>query len=129
MSIRLLVDMNLSPAWVEVFKRHGWQAIHWSQVGSPAAPDRIIMAWAQANGYVVFTHDLDFGTILAVTQAEAPSVIQVRTQDVFPEHLESVIVAALRQYEALLEAGALIVVDESTCRARVLPVKPHHRGT
>lgn len=124
MSIRLVVDMNLSPAWVEVFERHGWPAIHWSQVGSPAAPDRIIMAWAEANDYVVFTHDLDFGTILAVTQAEAPSVIQVRTQDVFPEHLESIIVAALRQYEALLEAGALIVVDESTCRARVLPVKP-----
>lgn len=127
MSIRLLVDMNLSPAWVEVFKRQGWQAIHWSQVGRPTAPDRIIMAWARDNGYVVLTHDLDFGTILAVTQAEAPSVIQVRTQDVFPEHLESIIVAALRQYEDLLEAGALIVVDESTCRARVLPVRPHNR--
>jgi len=128
MSIQLLVDMNLSPEWVGTFERNGWQAVHWSEVGSPAAPDHVIMAWAQANGYVVFTHDLDFGAILAVTRAEGPSVIQVRAQDVLPEHLENIMVAALRQYEALLEAGALIVVDESTCRARVLPLSPRHHG-
>ncbi len=51
--MKLLVDMNLSPQWVEVFERHGWQAVHWSTVGDPQA-----------------------------------SVIQVRTQDVLPGHLE-----------------------------------------
>ena len=123
MSINLLIDMNLSPQWVEVFERHGWRAVHWSAVGDPRATDRVIMAWAQANQHVVFTHDLDFGTILAVTHAEGPSVIQVRAQDVLPEHLESIVVDALRQHEALLEAGALIVVDESTYRARILPLR------
>jgi len=34
----------------------------------------------------VFTHDLDFGDILAATGAEAPSVIQVRTEDTTPFH-------------------------------------------
>lgn len=38
------------------------------------------MAWALTNDYIVFTHDLDFGTLLAITQADAPSVIQVRSQ-------------------------------------------------
>jgi hypothetical protein len=32
------------------------------------------MAWARANGHVVFTHDLDFGTTLALTHAADPSV-------------------------------------------------------
>ena len=80
------------------------------------------MDWGKKNHYVVFTHDLDFGTILAVTHAEGPSVIQIRTQDVLPKHLESLVIAALRQYETMLEAGALIVIDESISRARILPL-------
>ncbi len=81
------------------------------------------MSWALTNGYVVFTHDLDFGAILAATQANAPSVIQVRTQDVMPAHLEPVIVAALQQYGAELVAGALIIVHEGRLRVRILPLR------
>jgi len=110
--MKLLIDMNLSPNWVEVFKRHNWEALHWYSVGDPRATDRAIMDWARVNGYVVFTHDLDFGTLLATTQAIGPSVIQVRTQDVLPSYLESKIVSILRQYETMLEKGALITVDE-----------------
>jgi predicted nuclease of predicted toxin-antitoxin system len=120
--MKVLIDMNLSPQWIEVFERHGWQAVHWSTLGDPRATDRVIMDWARANQYVVFTHDLDFGTLLAVTHAEGPSVIQVRAQDVLPEDLEGVVVAAVRQYEGLLEAGALIIVDKNTSRARILPL-------
>jgi predicted nuclease of predicted toxin-antitoxin system len=120
--MKLLIDMNLSPRWVEVFERNGWQAIHWSAVGDPRATDRAIMEWANANQYVVFTHDLDFGTLLAITHAKGPSVIQVRAQDVLPEHLQGVVVPAMRQHERLLEAGALVMVDESTSRARILPL-------
>ena len=57
--MRLLVDVNLSPDWVEVLEQQGWQALHWSTVGDPRASDSVIMQWALANGYVVFTHDLD----------------------------------------------------------------------
>jgi predicted nuclease of predicted toxin-antitoxin system len=81
------------------------------------------MAWAMVNEYVVFTHDLDFGMLLALTHSEGPSVIQVRTQDVLPEHLEAMVVEAMKQHETLLEEGALIVVDENTNRARILPIK------
>jgi predicted nuclease of predicted toxin-antitoxin system len=114
--------MNLSPAWVAFLERNGWQAVHWSSVGDPRATDRAIMDWARANDYVVFTHDLDFGTILAVTRAEGPSVLQVRAQNVLPEHLGEVVIAALRQFAQQLEVGALITVDEGTSRARILPI-------
>ena len=80
------------------------------------------MDWARANEYVVFTHDLDCGAILAVTRAEGPSVLQVRAQNVLPEHLGEVVIAALRQVAQQLEAGALITVDEGTSRARILPI-------
>ncbi len=120
--MKVLVDMNLSPAWVDVFERQGWHAVHWSRVGDPRATDRAIMDWARANGYIAFTHDLDFGAILAVTHAEGSSVLQVRTQDVFPEHLADVVVAALQQFTEHLEAGALITVDDSSSRVRILPI-------
>jgi predicted nuclease of predicted toxin-antitoxin system len=81
------------------------------------------MAWARQNGFVVFTHDLDFGTLLALTNAEGPSVIQVRTQDITPTAIGSLVVIALRQFEKTLEQGALIVMEESRRRARILPLK------
>lgn len=80
------------------------------------------MAWAKAGLYVVFTHDLDFGAILAATSAEGPSVFQVRTQDVSPAHLEPVVVAALCEHTTALEEGALVTVDEARSRVRILPI-------
>jgi predicted nuclease of predicted toxin-antitoxin system len=120
--MKILVDMNLSPDWVEVFARHGLIAVHWSTIGDPRAEDPILFQWARANSYVVFTHDLDFGTLLALTQAESPSVIQVRTQDVTPDYLEAMVIGALNEYRSLLEAGALIVLDEGKSRVRILPL-------
>ncbi len=120
--MKILIDMNLAPEWVEVLKRHGWDAAHWSSLGDPRAPDRVIMEWARSNGYVVFTHDLDFGALLAITQADGPSVIQVRTQNILPSHLENTVVDVLRQHGSALESGALITVDEARSRVRILPI-------
>lgn len=115
--------MNLSPDWVAVLKEAGWEAVHWSKVGNPRAADSEIMAWAKQHGYIVFTHDLDFGSLLALTQAEGPSVIQVRTQDVTPAAIGKLVTDALRQFQPDLEQGVLIVLDEARARARVLPLK------
>ena len=122
MSVPLVVDMNLSVEWITELTRHGWSAVHWSAVGDPRADDSAIMAWALANGHVVFTHDLDFGTMLALTHATGPSVLQVRGQNVLPEDIGPVVIAALRQHDAALEAGALVVVEVKKSRVRVLPL-------
>lgn len=120
--MKLVIDMNLSPEWVAVLQRHGSDAVHWSSVGDPRATDPEVMAWAKAAQHVVFTHNLDFGAILAATRAEGPSVFQVRTQDVTPAHLEPLVVAALRSHEAALQDGALVTVDETRSRVRILPI-------
>ena len=122
--MKILIDMNLSPDWVDIFAKHGVISVHWSMVGDPRAKDSVLMDWARANDHAVFTHDLDFGAALALTQAESPSVIQVRTQDVTPAHLEAVVIAVLKENESLLEAGALIVLDEWRSRVRILPLRP-----
>ena len=72
--------------------------------------------------HAVFTHDLDFGTALALTHAGEPSVIQVRAQRVLPEHIGPMVLASLKQYERELSAGALVVVEPAKSRVRVLPL-------
>jgi predicted nuclease of predicted toxin-antitoxin system len=58
--MKILIDMNLSPDWVDVFAGHDITAVHWSKVGDPRAEDSELMSWAPVNQHVVFTHDLDF---------------------------------------------------------------------
>lgn len=101
----------------------GYAATHWSTIGSPSAPNHEILGWAKTNGYVLFTHDLDFGAILAATRAEAPSVIQIRTQDITPVHAKDLVLRALKRFGKNLIEGALISVDEANSRVRLLPLR------
>jgi predicted nuclease of predicted toxin-antitoxin system len=121
--VRLLVDMNLSPEWCPLLAGQGWESVHWSAVGNPRATDVVIMTWARTHGYVVFTHDLDFGTLLAVSGARGPSVVQARTHDITPSHLGPLLIATLREHTAELDAGALITIDEGRARVRILPIR------
>ncbi len=121
MSLQIVVDMNLSPAWVDLLRADGWVAVHWSSVGDPRAEDREIMAWALSHQHLVLTHDLDFGTALALTHAVGPSVVQVRGPDVLPSKVARFVRAALRQHEEALTNGALAVIDERRSRVRILP--------
>lgn len=114
--------MNLSPGWVDWLAVRRVEAIHWSAVGPGTAEDPEVMAWAAANGYVVFTHDLGFGALLASVEATGPSVLQVRTQDVMPESLGPRVLRVLEEHEASLRSGAIIVVEEARARVRILPL-------
>ena len=105
--MKLVVDMNLSPEWVMVLAAAGHEAVHWSTVGDIRAMDTEIMAWARQQSRVVFTHDLDFGTILALTRETGPSVIQVRTQDVTAAAIGAMVLDVLRRFQSQLEQGAL----------------------
>jgi predicted nuclease of predicted toxin-antitoxin system len=119
--MKFLIDMNLSPDWLDVFTAEGWEAVHWSAIGDHRASDEVIMQWARDHAYVIMTHDLDFSALLAATQAIGPSVLQVRTQNVLPDALRIVLVNAIKQFTRELEEGALISIDPPRARARVLP--------
>ncbi|MGL1833252.1 DUF5615 family PIN-like protein [Rhodocyclaceae bacterium SMB388] len=122
--MKLLIDMNLSPRWVGFLADEGIVAAHWSDIGEKDAPDSEIMAYAEAEDFVVLTHDLDFGAILAATQGDKPSVVQIRAEDISPDVIGARIVAALQQMGPELEQGALVTVDPNRARLRVLPLRP-----
>ncbi|MCC6498752.1 MAG: DUF5615 family PIN-like protein [Anaerolineales bacterium] len=121
--MKIVIDMNLSPDWAKVLNDAGWESVHWSTVGDLRATDEVIMSWARDNGFIVFTHDLDFGVLLALTKADSPSVVQVRTQDVFPEVLGNRLIKVLQEHQSVLENGALLTVDEAKSRIRLLPFR------
>ena len=120
--MKILLDMNLSPRWTKTLQAEGWETLHWSQVGDARATDEVILEWARQHGYVIFTHDLDFGSLLALTRAKGPSVIQVRTQDILPEALADILLPILKRHEKELEEGALLTVDLYKSRLRILPL-------
>jgi predicted nuclease of predicted toxin-antitoxin system len=129
--LKILFDVSLAPAWVAVFTAQSWQAAHWGDVGNPSAPDSEILEWAGDNGWVVFTHDLDFGTLLALKQLHQPSVVRLRGQEVTPSALADFVVLAFRQLQEELERGVLVTIDphQDTSPPSSLPVKHNHIGS
>lgn len=120
--MKIVVDMNLSPRWAAFLTDEGHNATHWSQVGAATATDAEIFAWAATQGAVVFTHDLDFGAILAASSAKKPSVIQLREQDVRVATHGALVLKVLQRYAEELSAGVLLSVNASRQRIRMLPL-------
>jgi predicted nuclease of predicted toxin-antitoxin system len=112
--MKILIDMNLSPSWVDFFHLAGIDSVHWSMIGDIKADDSDIMQFAIKNNYIIFTHDLDFGAILALSNLGIPSVIQ--------SNVGYRIINALKQFEDVLNQGALIIIDDIKQRARILPL-------
>lgn len=121
--MKLLLDMNLSPHWAGFLISQGWECVHWSGIGAATAKDSEIMEFAAKNDYVVLTYDLDFGAILAATQGNKASVVQLRTKDISVQAAGQKVTSALRQTEAELSEGALLTIDEHRTRIRLLPIK------
>ena len=122
--MKILVDMNLPPRWVAALQEGGIEARHWSTVGAPNAPDEDVLSWTAANGFVLLTHDLDFGAILASSRASIPSVIQIRTEDVRPDVLVGRVASTLVQLAQSLTDGALVTIEPARERVRILPLRP-----
>jgi predicted nuclease of predicted toxin-antitoxin system len=64
--MKVLVDMNLSPDWARFLAEAGFEAVHWSNVGSKSATDSELMQWAAENDHIILTADLDFGAMTLV---------------------------------------------------------------
>jgi predicted nuclease of predicted toxin-antitoxin system len=120
--MKILIDMNLSPTWVPFLVNHGIEAIHWSTIGESSAPDWQIFDYAASDKLVVFTHDLDFGTLLAARKTRGPSVIQIRAQDVLPSAIGDIVLRAIDAGRDHLEAGAIVTVEPARNRIRLLPI-------
>jgi predicted nuclease of predicted toxin-antitoxin system len=121
--MKLVVDVNLSPSWVRRLTERRLEAVHWSEIGSVTAPDEEILGWTRSQSLVLLTNDLDFSAILAATGDDSPSVVQLRTQDLMSDTAADSVVAAVTAYADEIQRGALLSVNESGTRVRLLPLR------
>ncbi len=121
--MKLILDMNLSPSWVERLRAAGWEAEHWSRLGNPRAPDREVLAAVVDQNAWLLTADLDFGAILAARGEHRPSVVLLRLQDLSADHALDLVLGALERFGDELERGALLSLDERGGRIRLLPLR------
>jgi predicted nuclease of predicted toxin-antitoxin system len=120
--VKILLDVCLSPDWVSFFDTRAIESVHWSSIGPRDSRDIDIFRHARECGFILFTHDLDFGTMLAQSQSGRPSVIQARVQDISPKAIGDSICDLIRQFERELRDGALITLLPNRTKVRVLPI-------
>jgi len=70
----------------------------------------------------VFTHDMDFGTLLAASRANGPSVLQVRVANPTPDAIGHDVIRLLNLRRDLFSRGVLVTLDKARARIRVLPL-------
>jgi predicted nuclease of predicted toxin-antitoxin system len=121
--MRILIDMNLSPRWLDQLRTASIEAVHWQALGAHDAADERLMDFARSHDYVVLTHDLDFSAILAATGGRKPSVVQIRADDIRPETIGASVVNALLALQSQLELGAIVTIEPGRARLRWLPLR------
>ena len=120
--LRILLDCCLSTTWLPVLAAAGYEVVDWRKLGASGAADEVLLAWAQENDYVVMTHDLDFGGLLATRGLSRPSVVQIRAESHLPRAIGPQVLAALRQHEQDLRTGAIVTIHGTRVRMRTLPI-------
>lgn len=120
--MRFLADAGISPKTVGFLLETGHEAVHVSTIGMQSAEDRALIARALADAAVILTFDLDFGDILALGVLDRPSVVIFRLSDERADSVNRRLAAVLAERFADLDAGALILVEDSRYRIRRLPI-------
>ncbi len=121
--MKFLLDMGLARRTAATLQSAGHDAIHLRDQGLQRLEDHQIIAKAQREGRVILTHDLDFGQLIALSQASLPSVITFRLADMRPDQVNHHLDEVLAHFAESLEQGALVSVNDHGIRVRLLPIK------
>ena len=112
--MKFLLDMDLSPRTAVFLREQGCDAIHLREQGLHQLEDEDIVLKAVEERRILLVHDLDFGRIVALSRASAPSIITFRLQDMRPDNVNQFVLLTLTQFSTALTAGALVSVNEQT---------------
>ena len=120
--ISILLDQGLPRSAASVLRDEGWDVLHTGDIGLSRATDRQILEYAQREERVIITLDSDFHTILALTNASAPSVIRIRLEGLRGHGLAHLIKKIWPRIEPQIKKGAMVTVTESGIRIRNIPL-------
>ena len=123
--MRLLLDNNLSPRLAHLLREGGHDAEHVRDTDLQAASDQTVLQYARDQHRVLVSADTDFGTLLARSGADKPSIILIRRSSA--RRAREVALPLLANLDAVsddLGAGAVVVITDTDLRIRTLPIPP-----
>jgi len=121
--MKLLLDQGLPHTAAHRLRNAALDTVHTSECGLAKATDSAILEYAREHGQVVVTLDSDFHTLLALSDATAPSVIRIRIEGLRAEAASDLIETIVRRCHNDLNAGAAVSVTEKQIRVRKLPIR------
>lgn len=127
--MNFLIDNALSPRVAAGLRAAGHDAVHVLDYRLHAATDEAIFERAAHESRVIVSADTDFGTLLSLREATAPSVILFRGAS--PKRAEdqvALILNTLATIDAALRRGAIVVLERHRCRLRDLPITRQHES-
>lgn len=106
-----------------LLRERGHDAVHIRELGPANVPDTTVVTEAIRSKRLIVSRDLDFGMLLAESNATEPSFVSLRRRGLNrPEHQLAVIEHVLDQHSDDLRRGAIVVVDNHRIRVRRLPL-------
>ncbi len=113
--------MGISYSTVQWLLEHGHDAVHLRAIEMHRASDAEIVKKASREGSVILTCDLDFGDIMSVSGEKYPSVIIFRLENETPANINKRLTQVLQESHSAIEEGAIVIVEDSRHRVRLLP--------
>jgi predicted nuclease of predicted toxin-antitoxin system len=121
--LEFLIDNALPPRLADLHLASGHDAVHVRTYGMHAARDEEILARALDEERIVVSADSDFGTILAVQEADRPSFILFReTNLLVARDYANMLLSVLPALEPELMSGCVAVFRNGRLRVRKLPL-------
>ena len=121
--MRFLADMGISPRTVEFLRDLGHDATHLHDEGLDRLSDSDVLTKARRETRVLLTHDLDFGELVAISEARLPSTVTFRLRNMRPSNVNRHLQAIIEQHREALDSGAMVTVSEGIVRVRRLPIE------
>lgn len=122
--MKFLGDMGISQSTVAFLRDKGFDAVHLREQNLQRLPDSEIIQKGHAEGRIILTCDLEFGSLMAASGNIQPSVILFRLEDETPENVNRKLLDVFESSQDALAQGAIIVVEEARHRIRLLPIHP-----